>query len=55
MTIIEMQNTLDWARKEDIISDEQREQIMIEAYRRADARSTEKRSQKHLYTDVRGA
>jgi len=41
MTIIEMQNTLDWARKEDIISDEQREQIMIEAYRRADARSTE--------------
>lgn len=41
MTVIEMQNTLDWACKEDIISEPQREQIMVEAYRRADARSME--------------
>ena len=41
MTIIEMQNTLDWARKEDIISDDQCEHIMVEAHRRADAQATE--------------
>lgn len=41
MTIIETQNTLDWARREDIISDEQCERIMVEAYRRADARALE--------------
>ena len=49
MTIIEMQNTLDWARKEEIISDEQCERIMVEAYRRADARAIEDGHRRSLH------
>jgi diacylglycerol kinase (ATP) len=37
MTIIQMQDTLDWARRADIINDEQCERIMVEAHRRADS------------------
>ena len=37
MTIIQMQDTLDWARRADIISDDQCERIMVEAHRRADS------------------
>jgi len=47
MTIIQMQDTLDWARRVNIINDEQCERIMVEAHRRADTDSSNRRLGAH--------